>query len=61
MLRGGPSARRLLETAFERHVEVRADYDAKLGFPTKIHIDYDKGSISDDLDLELTGVSPLPR
>jgi hypothetical protein len=51
----------LLETAFERHVEVRADYDAKLGFPTNIHIDYDKGSVSDDLDLELTGVSPLPR
>jgi hypothetical protein len=51
----------LLQTALDRQVQVRAEYDAKLGFPTQIHIDYDKSSSSDDLDLELTGVTPLPR
>jgi hypothetical protein len=51
----------LLQSAFDRQVEVRAEYDAKLGFPIRIHIDYEKSSISDDLDLEITGVTPLPR
>ena len=51
----------LVAAAAERHVEVRAEFDAKLGYPTQIHIDYDKNLIGDELDLTLTGVTPLPR
>jgi len=51
----------LLEAAQQRRVQVRAEYDAKLGYPTEIHIDYDADFIGDELDLELTGVTPLAR
>lgn len=52
---------RLLATAFERGVMVRAVYDAALGYPREIYIDYDADFIGDELDLRLTAVSPLPR
>ncbi len=42
-------------------MEVRARYDSTRGYPTEIHIDYDKNLIGDELDLKLTGVTPLPR
>jgi hypothetical protein len=51
----------LIAAAEARHVEVRAQYDSTVGYPTEIHIDYDKNLIGDELDLKLTGVTPLPR
>jgi Family of unknown function (DUF6174) len=51
----------LIAAAEMRHVEVRARYDATVGYPTEIYIDYDKNLIGDELDLKLTGVTPLPR
>jgi hypothetical protein len=49
----------LLAAALERHVQVRVEYDAKLGYPSQINIDYDPKLIDDDLDLKLTTVTPL--
>jgi hypothetical protein len=49
-----------IESALERGVQVRAVYDAELGFPREIYIDYDADFIGDELDLRLTGVSRLP-
>ena len=51
---------RLLATAFERGVTVRAAYDATLGYPRELYIDYDPDFIGDELDLRLTAVTPLP-
>ena len=51
---------RLLAAAFERGVTVRAAYDASLGYPREIYIDYDADFIGDELDLKLTAVTPLP-
>ena len=51
----------LIAAAEARHVEVRAQYDAAIGYPTSIYIDYDKNLIGDELDVRLTGVSPLSR
>jgi hypothetical protein len=51
----------LIESAKARGAAVRATYDAERGFPTEIHIDYDKNAIGDELDLVLTTVSPLTR
>ena len=50
----------LIGSAFERGVSVRASYDATLGFPREIFIDYDADLIGDELDLRLTAVNPLP-
>jgi hypothetical protein len=50
---------RLLATAFTRGVTVRAVYDADLGFPREIYIDYDADFIGDELDLRLTAVTAL--
>jgi hypothetical protein len=52
---------RLLAAALERGVTVRAAYDAALGYPREIYIDYDTNFIGDELDLRLTAVSALPR
>jgi hypothetical protein len=52
---------RLLAAAFERGVTVRAAYDATLGYPREIYIDYDANFIGDELDLRLTAVNALPR
>ena len=49
----------LIASALERGVQVRAAYDAELGFPREIYIDYDKYLIGDELDLRLTGVTRL--
>jgi len=51
----------LIAAAQMRRVEVRARYDSAVGYPTEIYIDYDKNLIGDELDLKLTGVTPLPR
>jgi hypothetical protein len=51
----------LVAAALERHVEVRAQYDPTIGYPTSIYIDYDKNLIGDELDLRLTSVTPLGR
>jgi hypothetical protein len=50
----------VIESALARGVQVRAAYDAELGFPREIYIDYDADFIGDELDLRLTGVTRLP-
>lgn len=49
----------LIASALERGVDVRVEYDATLGFPRSVHIDYDADFIGDELELTLTGVTPL--
>lgn len=49
----------LIASALERGVQVRAAYDAGLGFPREIYIDYDANFIGDELDLRLTRVTRL--
>ena len=49
----------LLRAAFARGAMVRVTYDPSLGFPTSINIDYDANFIGDELDLKITGVTPL--
>jgi Family of unknown function (DUF6174) len=49
----------LLRAAFERGAMVRATYDPAVGYPTSINIDYDADFIGDELDLKITGVTPL--
>ena len=49
----------LIASALERGVQVRAAYDAELGFPREIYIDYDTNLIGDELDLRMTGVTRL--
>jgi hypothetical protein len=51
----------LIGAAEARHVEVRAQYDSTVGYPTEIYIDYDKNLIGDELDLKITAVTPLRR
>ncbi len=51
----------LIDSAQRRGAAVRASYDAERGFPTEIHIDYDKNAIGDELDVVLTTLSPLTR
>lgn len=51
---------RLIASALERGVSVRASYDAAQGFPREIYIDYDTEQIGDELDLRLTSVGALP-
>jgi hypothetical protein len=50
---------RLIESALERGVQVRTVYDAELGFPREVYIDYDADFIGDELDLRVTGVRRL--
>ena len=49
----------LIAAALGRGVQVRAAYDADLGFPREVYIDYDSNFIGDELDLRLTEVSRL--
>jgi len=49
----------LIASAQERGVQVRATYDADLGFPREIYIDYDTNLIGDELDLRMTAVTRL--
>ena len=51
----------LIDAARARGVTVRASYDAKLGYPTQVYIDYDANFIGDELDLRLTTVTALAR
>ena len=51
----------LIASALERGVQVRAAYDAELGFPREIYIDYDSKLIGDELDVRLTRVTGLDR
>jgi len=51
----------LIDSARARGAAVRATYDRERGFPTEIHIDYDKNLIGDELDVVLTTVTPLAR
>ena len=51
----------LIASAQRRSATVRATYDAERGFPTEIHIDYDKNAIGDEVDVVLTTVMPLAR
>ena len=49
----------LIASALARGVQVRTAYDADLGFPREIYIDYDTNLIGDELDLRMTGVTRL--
>jgi hypothetical protein len=49
----------LIASALERGVQVRAAYDAALGYPREIYIDYDADFIGDELDVRLTSVTRL--
>jgi len=49
----------LIASALARGVQVRTAYDAELGFPREIYIDYDTNLIGDELDLRMTGVTRL--
>jgi hypothetical protein len=51
----------LIDSAQRRGVTVRASYDARLGFPREVYIDYDADFIGDELDVRLTNVTPLAR
>lgn len=51
----------LVDAALERQAEVRTAYDATLGFPTHVYIDYDTNLIGDELDVRLTRLEPLAR
>ena len=51
----------LIESAQRRGAQVRASYDPQRGFPTEIHIDYDKNAIGDELDVVLTTVTVVAR
>jgi len=51
----------LIDSARRRGAAVQATYDRDRGFPTEIHIDYDKNAIGDELDVVLTTVTPLAR
>jgi Family of unknown function (DUF6174) len=48
----------LIASAQARGVQVRAAYDAALGFPREVYIDYDADFIGDELDVRLTSVLP---
>jgi hypothetical protein len=50
----------LIASAQARGVQVRASYDAGLGYPREVYIDYDADFIGDELDVRLTAVTPLP-
>jgi hypothetical protein len=45
---------RLIEGALERDATVRARYDATLGYPTAVFVDYDADFIGDEIDVRLT-------
>ncbi|HUQ51390.1 MAG TPA: DUF6174 domain-containing protein [Gammaproteobacteria bacterium] len=49
----------LISSAQQRGVQVRAQYDAALGFPREVYIDYDANFIGDELDVRLTGVTAV--
>lgn len=51
----------LIDSAQRRGAQVRASFDSQRGFPTEIHIDYDKNAIGDELDVVLTTVTALDR
>ena len=51
----------LIESAQQRGAQVHATYDPLRGFPTEIHIDYDKNAIGDELDVVLTTVTAVAR
>lgn len=50
----------LIASAQRRGVQVRTQYDAVLGYPREVYIDYDADFIGDELDVRLTGVTALP-
>jgi hypothetical protein len=45
---------RLIEGALERNATVRARYDATLGYPTAVYVDYAADVIGDEIDVRLT-------
>ncbi|HEX7080954.1 MAG TPA: DUF6174 domain-containing protein [Gammaproteobacteria bacterium] len=51
----------LVEAAGAWAAVVRVDYDAELGYPTRVYVDYDPNLIGDELDVRLTRFTPLPE
>jgi hypothetical protein len=48
---------RLIEGALERNATVRARYDAALGYPNAVYVDYDANFVGDEIDVRLTRLS----
>jgi Family of unknown function (DUF6174) len=44
----------LLETATSRGAEVRMEFDARLGYPTRVYIDYLPDIVGDEVDVRVT-------
>jgi hypothetical protein len=49
----------LVAKALARHAEVQVAYDAALGYPTMISIDYEPDTIGDEVDLRVTRLDRL--
>jgi len=48
-----------LEIAYVRQAVVRVEYDARLGYPVSLYIDYDPGFAGDETDLRLSSFEQL--
>lgn len=44
----------LLETATSRGAEVRMQFDARLGYPTRVYVDYLPDVVGDEVDVRVT-------
>jgi hypothetical protein len=51
----------LVESATARDATVRASYDATLGHPTRVYIDYDPALVGDEVDVRLTRLDVVSR
>lgn len=49
----------LVDNALARGSVVRVEFDAALGFPTHVFIDYDENLIGDEVDVRVTKLEPL--
>jgi Family of unknown function (DUF6174) len=49
----------LIESASERGLQVRASYDAELGYPATVYVDADAALEGDEIDVRVTSVVSL--
>lgn len=47
--------------AYDAGAEVRADYDAELGLPRRLYVDYDAALVGEELDIRITRFSAGAR
>jgi hypothetical protein len=48
----------LIENALDRGAVVRTSFDATLGYPTEVYIDYDAELVGDEVDISITALQP---